>query len=85
MAQCATLELSNIELMRQTMNISVSPKLKKAIDAAVRNGGYASKSEFLRAIFRAWEEHQVLLSVRKSQKEFEQGKGIVLKSLKDLR
>ena len=71
--------------MRQTMNISVSPKLKKAIEAAVRDGGYASKSEFLRAIFRAWEDHEVLMSVRKSEKEFAQGKGIKLKSLKDLR
>ena len=71
--------------MRQTMNISVSPKLKKAIEAAVRKGGYTSKSEFLRDIFRAWEEEQILKSIRKSEKEFAQGKGKVLKSLKDLR
>ena len=70
--------------MRQTMNISVSPKLKKAIDAAVRNGGYASKSEFLRAIFRTWEDHQLVLDVKRSEKEFAQGKGKILKSLKDL-
>lgn len=71
--------------MRQTMNISVSPKLKKAIDAAVRNGGYASKSEFLRAIFRAWEDEEVLRSVRKSEREIAKGKVFKLKSLKDLR
>ena len=67
------------------MNISVSPKLKKAIDAAVRNGGYASKSEFLRAIFRAWEDEEVLRSVRKSEREIAKGKVFKLKSLKDLR
>lgn len=67
------------------MNISVSPKLKKAIEAAVLKGGYTSKSEFLRDIFRAWEEEQILKSIRKSEKEFAQGKGKVLKSLKDLR
>lgn len=67
------------------MNISVSPKLKKAIEAAVRKGGYTSKSEFLRDIFRAWEEQQILKDIRQSKKEFASGKGIVLKSLKDLR
>mgnify|MGYP003426570245 CR=1 FL=1 len=71
--------------MRQTMNISVSPKLKKAIEAAVRDGGYASKSEFLRAIFRAWEDEHILKTVRKSEKEIATGKVIKLKSLKDLR
>ena len=71
--------------MRQTMNISVSPKLKKAIDAAVRNGGYASKSEFLRAIFRAWEDEEVLRSVRKSEREIAKGQVSKIKSLKDLR
>lgn len=67
------------------MNISVPPKLKKAIDAAVRKGGYASKSEFLRDIFRAWEEEQLLADIRQSEKEFAQGKGKILKSFKDLR
>ena len=67
------------------MNISVSPKLKKAIDAAVSNGGYASKSEFLRELFRAWEEEQLVKSVRRSEKQIAQGKVKILKSLKDLR
>ena len=71
--------------MRQTMNISVPPKLKKAIDAAVRNGGYASKSEFLREAFRVWEENQILKSIRRSEKQIAQGKVKILKSLKDLR
>ncbi len=71
--------------MRQTMNISVPPKLKKAIEAAVEKGGYASKSEFLRELFRVWEENQILKSIRRSEKEFAAGKGKVLKSLKDLR
>ncbi|QQS23316.1 ribbon-helix-helix protein, CopG family [bacterium] len=71
--------------MRQTMNISVSPKLKKAIEAAVQKGGYTSKSEFLRDIFRAWEEQQILKDVRQSEREFAAGKGKILKSLRDLR
>lgn len=67
------------------MNISVSPKLKKAIEAAVIKGGYTSKSEFLRDIFRAWEEQQLLKSIRKSERQIKNGQFKVLKSLKDLR
>ena len=58
--------------------------LKKSVDTAVKEGNYASVSEFFRDAIRAWEEEQLYQSVLKSEKEFAQGKGKRLRSLKDL-
>ena len=58
--------------------------LKKNVDLAVREGNYASVSEFFRDAVRAWEEEQLYQSVLRSEKEFAQGKGKRLRSLKDL-
>jgi len=58
--------------------------LKKDVDLAVKDGSYASISEFFRDAFRAWKEEQLYQSVMRSRKEIAEGKGKVLKSLKDL-
>lgn len=58
--------------------------LKKNVDQAVKEGNYASVSEFFRDTVRAWQEEQLYQSVLRSQKEIKEGKGKVLKSLKDL-
>lgn len=58
--------------------------LKKSVDLAVKRGRYASVSEFLRDTIRAWEDEQLYLSILQSEKEFAQGKGKRLRSLKDL-
>jgi len=71
--------------MRSILSISVPEKLKKQIELAAKQGGYATKSEFLRAVLRYWDEQQILRDVKQSKKEFAQGKGKILKSLKDLR
>lgn len=71
--------------MRAIINISVPEKLKAEIEEAVELGGYATKSEFLRDIIRFWKEHSTIKRVRQSEKEFTQGKGKILRSLKDLR
>jgi len=71
--------------MRKVLNISLPAKLKNEVDIAVKDGQYATRSEFFRYLLRAWKEEQVLKELRKSQKEAAEGKGRVLKSLKDLR
>jgi Arc/MetJ-type ribon-helix-helix transcriptional regulator len=72
--------------MRSIINISLSKDLKKELDKAVKKGKYSSKSEFLRELIREkFEEDDLVRRVRISQKEIEQGKGKILRSLKDLR
>lgn len=58
--------------------------LKKNVDLAVKEGNYASVSEFFRDAVRAWYEEQLYQSVLQSEKEFSEGKGKKLSSLKDL-
>lgn len=58
--------------------------LKREVDNEVKSGNYASVSEFFRDAIRAWKEEQLYQSVMKSRKEIAEGKGKVLKSLRDL-
>jgi len=57
---------------------------KKNVDLAVKEGNYASVSEFFRDAVRAWEEEQLYQSVLRSRKDFAEGKFKRLHSLKDL-
>lgn len=71
--------------MRSIINISVPTVVKKEVEQAVKKGGYASKSEFIRDMLRLWKEEQLLQELRESQREIARGKGKTLRSLKDLR
>ncbi|MDP2788926.1 MAG: ribbon-helix-helix domain-containing protein [bacterium] len=70
--------------MRTTLNISMPAKLFSKVEKAVDEHNYSSVSEFIRDAIRAWEEEQLYQSVLQSEKEFAQGKGKKLRSLKDL-
>jgi len=70
--------------MRTTLNISMPASLKREVDKEVKRGSYASVSEFFRDAIRSWKEEQLYQSVLQSEKEFVQGKGKRLHSLKDL-
>ncbi len=70
--------------MRTTLNISMPASLKKTVDLAVKEGNYASFSEFFRDTIRAWEDEQLYQSVMKSRQDLAQGKFKKLRSLKDL-
>ena len=59
--------------------------LKKNVDLAVKNGNYASVSEFFRDAIRAWEEQRLIKDIKESQREAQKGKVKLLRSLKDLR
>jgi len=71
--------------MREVLNISLPPTMAKTVKNAVKTGSYASTSEFFRALLRDWQEGKLLNELNESKLEFANGKGIVLKSLKDLR
>ncbi len=60
------------------------PKLFSKVESVVSEYNYSSVSEFIRDAIRAWEEEQLYQSVLQSEKEFAQGKGKKLRSLKDL-
>jgi len=55
------------------------------VRAEVKNGGFASISEYIRHIIRSYKEEHLYKGVLASVNEFKSDKGKVLKSLKDLR
>jgi len=59
--------------------------MAQKIEKEVKEGGFVSKSEFIRDLFREWEENKLLKELKESQKEIQKGGGVILKSLKDLR
>lgn len=67
------------------MNISLPQQMAALIREEVDTGKYSSISEFFRELVRGWSKQQAINDVLKSEKEFSQGKGKVLHSLRDLR
>ena len=59
--------------------------LKKNVDLAVKEGNYASVSEFFRDAIRALENDRLINELKESQLEARAGKVKLLRSLKDLR
>jgi len=70
--------------MRKTLNISMSPKLLKRVEAAVDENDYSSVSEFFRDALRAWEDEQLYQSVMRSRQDVARGRYKRLRSLRDL-
>lgn len=70
--------------MRNIITISLPMGLKKQVEKRVRENNYSSASEFIRDAIRSWEDEQLYQSVLISEKEFAEGKGKKLRSLKDL-
>lgn len=71
--------------MRSVINISLPKNMAKAVEQEVKSGGFATKSEFFRHIIRWWNTNKLARELKESRKEFEAGKGKVLRSLRDLR
>lgn len=55
------------------------------VEDAIKEGMYASKSEFFRTLIREWRENKEVAEIKKAHQEMVEGKGILLRSLKDLR
>ncbi len=71
--------------MRNIINISLPPQLKEEVEAEVEKGNFASTSEFFRYLLRLWQEKKLLKELNQSRREIKNGRGKVLRSLKDLR
>lgn len=72
--------------MRNIINISLPKDLTREVERQVRQGKYATKSEFFRDLLRrSLEEERLLREIEESRKELSAGKGKVLRSLKELR
>lgn len=71
--------------MRTIINISVPANVKEEVEREVKTGGYASVSEFFRAVIRERKEYMLHRDLEQSRLEFKAGKGKRLSSLKDLR
>lgn len=71
--------------MREIINLSLPKAMANSVDDIVKEGSYASRSEFFRELLRSWMEGKILKELTASQREIADGKGKILKSLKDLR
>ncbi len=70
--------------MRQVINISLPKNLSLEVDKMVKEGNFATKSEFFRDLLRMRLEGRILKDLAESQREFDNGKGKLLRSLADL-
>lgn len=71
--------------MRQILNISLPEETVKMIKQEAKKEGFVSVSEFIRHVIRVYNTKKLVRGVRQSEKEYAQGKGKELRSLKDLR
>ena len=71
--------------MRNVINISLPECSVKFVESEVKKGKFATKSEFFRHLLRVWNTYKLARELEESKKEFEAGKGKVLRSLRDLR
>jgi len=71
--------------MREVINVSLPSSMANSIKSIVKEGNYASKSEFFRNLVRLWIEGRIMKDLSESRKELTAGRGKILKSLKDLR
>ena len=60
------------------------PSIKKSVEYMMKENKYASVSELFRDSIRSLEEDQLIKNITESEREFAQGKGKKLRSLKDL-
>ena len=72
-------------VMRSVINISLPKSMVKTVEEEVKKGSFATKSEFFRHIIRWWNTYKLARELKESRKEFEAGKGKVLRSLRDLK
>lgn len=71
--------------MRAILNISLPQAMADDVKEYVAKGQYSTVSEFFRHLLRDWQEDKLLRELNKSKAEIKAGKGIYLRSLRDLR
>ncbi len=71
--------------MRTVINISLPEALAEEVKNEVKEGKFASTSEFFRHILRVWNTEKQYRDLQASKRDFAKGNFKTLKSLKDLR
>ena len=71
--------------MRNVITISLPEKMAEGVRQDIKNGGYATTSEFFRHLLRLWNTHQLAQDLKERRKDFDAGKGKTLRSLANLR
>ncbi|MFA6304527.1 MAG: ribbon-helix-helix domain-containing protein [Patescibacteria group bacterium] len=70
--------------MRQVINISLPQEMAKELRVNFKKEGFATVSEFFRHLLREWQINKLLREVKKGREEIKAGKGVKIKSMKDL-
>lgn len=71
--------------MRSILNISLPKELAVEVKKEVKEGKFASISEFFRHLLRLWNTEKLYGGIKKAQKDWEKGKNWKkLNSIKDL-
>jgi len=71
--------------MRTVINISLPESLAKEVKNEVKEGKFASTSEFFRHILRVWNTEKLLRDLKESESDWKKGKNWKkLNSLRDL-
>ena len=71
--------------MRNIVNISLPKEMAADIKREVKTGKFASTSEFMRNLIRAWNTRKLADELKKEREQFRKGNYKVLTSLRDLR
>lgn len=71
--------------MRSVISISLPESMVRAVEEKIKKSHFSTKSEFFRNLIRLWMEGKLAEELEESRKELHQGKGRLLKSLKNLR
>lgn len=77
--------VSTAKTTRSIINISLPEALAKEVKKEVKNGGFASTSEFFRHVLRERNMAQLAKELKAERDMFTKGGGKRLTSLKDLR
>ncbi len=59
-------------------------EMKKEIDSMVKEGQYASVSEFFRNVYREWKHDRLVDILQKNERDFKAGKYKKFKSLSEI-
>jgi len=72
--------------MRSVINISLPASLAAEVKKDVKEGHFASTSEFFRHVLRLWSTEKLAQSIKKAEIDWKKGRNWKeLKTLKDLR
>ena len=70
---------------RNVINISLPPDMVREIKKEVKEGQFASVSEYVRHLIRTYRINKLAAELHEDRKQFDAGNYKLLKSLKDLR